>query len=1560
MKKFYFLILSVFLAVFVINAQTTHTINTGSFYYTPSTLTINVGDSVIWINDGGTHDVNGNTNSITNQPFNNPVTFDSPSTSSVGAVIFAYKFTVPGTYNYDCSVGSHAANGMVGTISVQGSSVSALTLTGIMDFTVPTGGSDGKAIQLTANQNISDLSIYSLNTFSNGSTNGGTAYTFPNISVNSGEHILLCRDSTDLSTYFGSCWSIFHHVIQGSQPTGNGDDATVLYMNNNAIETHGVVGVDGTGEPWEYLDSWAWKDTAASNVGNWVYGGVNCSDGSTTTQTSSCPFPLCTPISTDLVITTEVCGATDSNTVLRLTGPFWGWNPTGGPTALNNGDGTFTFTLSPAPTADMEYLFVLDGVQEDMVASGTASGNWSCTPVTDNSGYANRQWLMTDPLSVTGLVYGSCDPCPAPSTDLVITTEVCGATDSNTVLRLTGPFWGWNPTGGPTALNNGDGTFTFTLSPAPTADMEYLFVLDGVQEDMVASGTASGNWSCTPVTDNSGYANRQWLMTDPLSVTGLVYGSCDPCPGPPPPPGGTILGTWKLNSQSNAIGIGPNQGDISWWSIDINGGGPNSRPCQYDDSITFYADGTFDHFMDSLTWIESWQPGSPVEGCGFPIAPHNGGLNTYSYSNDELTVYGSGAHLGLAKVHNGGEDGMPVGDSIVYQVAFSGQNNEIATIDISFPNAGGVNGLGWWRFIYTKTVNNPAPPVSTDLVITTEVCGTTDSNTVLMLTGPFWGWNPTGGPTAVNNGDGTFTFTLSPAPSADMEYLFVLDGVQEDMVASGTASGNWGCTPVTNNSSYANRQWLMTDPLSVTGLVYGSCDPCSYVPPAAIYYAVTYSVNTANMSVPVGPNGIYVGGGFYGVGTSAMAFQLSDPDGDGIWTGTDSILSTTVGNYTLLNSPTNPSDWGAKEDLTGLPCADAANNNDRILPTINGDTTLLHCFGTCDTDGTCLPPLTPVNIAFQVDMSQSAYTGTPFLRGSWDWGGNGDLMTDANGDNIWDFQKSFTSAPGIVYEYLYSVDTGGTQGYDVTEQNDPLGPCTNGNSQYTNRVLSIPTLDTILGVVCFESCSACPIIANTLVVSECDDYFWSGNLYDSTGYYSDTLQTSLGVDSIVSLDLTIFDSYDSVITITACDLYDLNGIIYTTNSQITESLLTLNNCDSTTILNLIINQSTSNYTSISSCGSYLWSGDTINVSGIYIDTLLNTSNCLLIDTLDLTISTLGSAINVVECDSFVWNGVNYDSTGIYFNYNGTCTDTLYLSINNSSTGTDVQTACDSYTWINGITYTSSNNTATSILQTSNGCDSVVTLDLTIINGISLTIPVIACNSFIWDGVTYDSTGTYNNVYQGVNGCDSVVTLDLTINNGSTSTVSVTACDLFVWDGMTYDSTGIYTNIYQSVNGCDSIVTLDLMIYSVSASIDTTGGDLVASGGLSYLWNTGDTDSTITPDTNGLYTVVILDTNGCADTASYNVTYITSTDIWDNLSSSISLYPNPVNDILNISSSGNIKSLEIKDLLGRVIYSSSELNFNNISLNTSSFSNNVYMVSCIVNDQLIVKKIIISR
>ena len=122
MKKITTLILSLFLLTNLF-AQTTHTVNAGSYYYYPTDLTIEVGDSVVWINDGGYHDVNGDINSITGDPFNNPETFDSPATSATGGVIFGYRFTVAGTYNYDCSVGSHAANGMVGSVIVNPASV---------------------------------------------------------------------------------------------------------------------------------------------------------------------------------------------------------------------------------------------------------------------------------------------------------------------------------------------------------------------------------------------------------------------------------------------------------------------------------------------------------------------------------------------------------------------------------------------------------------------------------------------------------------------------------------------------------------------------------------------------------------------------------------------------------------------------------------------------------------------------------------------------------------------------------------------------------------------------------------------------------------------------------------------------------------------------------------------------------------------------------------------------------------------------------------------------------------------------------------------------------------------------------------------------------------------------------------------------------------------------------------------------------------------------------------------------------------------------------------------
>jgi len=117
MKKIKLLICSLFLLAANLHA-TNYDIDAGNYYYLPQSLTVNIGDSVTWTNILGFHNVNFVDNTITGNSFNNPVSFISTPTAS--SFLYTHVFNVPGTYSYDCSVGSHAANGMVGTIVVNG------------------------------------------------------------------------------------------------------------------------------------------------------------------------------------------------------------------------------------------------------------------------------------------------------------------------------------------------------------------------------------------------------------------------------------------------------------------------------------------------------------------------------------------------------------------------------------------------------------------------------------------------------------------------------------------------------------------------------------------------------------------------------------------------------------------------------------------------------------------------------------------------------------------------------------------------------------------------------------------------------------------------------------------------------------------------------------------------------------------------------------------------------------------------------------------------------------------------------------------------------------------------------------------------------------------------------------------------------------------------------------------------------------------------------------------------------------------------------------------------
>lgn len=108
------ILLSLCFAPFMtVGAQTTHTINLNAASFSPSTLTIEVGDTVEWVNSGGIqHNVNGSTDSYPA----NPVGFGRLDIAT--SFTYSFTFSTPGTYGYHCDVHGSPGSGMSGTLTV--------------------------------------------------------------------------------------------------------------------------------------------------------------------------------------------------------------------------------------------------------------------------------------------------------------------------------------------------------------------------------------------------------------------------------------------------------------------------------------------------------------------------------------------------------------------------------------------------------------------------------------------------------------------------------------------------------------------------------------------------------------------------------------------------------------------------------------------------------------------------------------------------------------------------------------------------------------------------------------------------------------------------------------------------------------------------------------------------------------------------------------------------------------------------------------------------------------------------------------------------------------------------------------------------------------------------------------------------------------------------------------------------------------------------------------------------------------------------------------------------
>ena len=272
-----------------------------------------------------------------------------------------------------------------------------------------------------------------------------------------------------------------------------------------------------------------------------------------------------------------------------------------------------------------------------------------------------------------------------------------------------------------------------------------------------------------------------------------------------------------------------------------------------------------------------------------------------------------------------------------------------------------------------------------------------------------------------------------------------------------------------------------------------------------------------------------------------------------------------------------------------------------------------------------------------------------------------------------------------------------------------------------------------------------------------------------------------------------------------------------------------------------------------------------------------------------------------------------------------------------------------------VTYTNSDGCSASTTVTVQGAVNALPLQVT------------ACLSYVWNGQTYSQTGTYSDTLQTVAGCDSIITLNLTISNSITGpTTQQNACDSYTWNGQTYSQSGTYTYNGTTANGCDSSATLVLTIDQAPSNIQVSLNQgtfmATAQNATNYAWidcatNTlipGETSAAFTPTVSGSYAAVV--SNACgSDTTNcepIEVQGISETD-----SELIAVYPNPSMGIFTVSSKGSIiQEVILYSVNGELIWRNA-LHSQDSTIDLSNLARGTYLLHVSTNQQATIFRLI---
>lgn len=493
--------------------------------------------------------------------------------------------------------------------------------------------------------------------------------------------------------------------------------------------------------------------------------------------------------------------------------------------------------------------------------------------------------------------------------------------------------------------------------------------------------------------------------------------------------------------------------------------------------------------------------------------------------------------------------------------------------------------------------------------------------------------------------------------------------------------------------------------------------------------------------------------------------------------GCDSVVTVTVNELAVLTSSL---------DVEACTGSTYAYNGQQLAPGSVTDFTFVTASG-CDSVVTVT--VTEVT-AFQQNLSFDACTGTTVTY-------NGQTLQPGS---VTDFD--FTTAAGCDSTVTVTVVELPTYSSDLT-----LQTCTGTPIVYAGQTLQ-PSSVTPVVLTSQNGCDSTvtvtvneiPVLNSHLVLSTCEGQtvFYQGQNLQAGSVTDFTFTSSIGCDSIVTVNVTALQTYSSSLVFETCqgNPVDYNGSALPPGTNLDFTFTAANGCDS--VVNVQVNEVQAFQTSLAltTCPgtNASYNGQSLAVGSVTQFDFTSITGC------DSTVTVTVSAL-----PTFSSNLTLQACPGTTASYNGQALQP--------------------------------GSVTPFILTAQNGCDSLVTVTVQATPPLTSNLLLKACPG---------STATYNGQSLAIgsvtpfllasqNGCDSTVTVTVQALPTFTSNLTVTACtgSTAAYNGQQLATGSVTPFVFAAQNGCDSTVTVtvvELLPQSSAITLQACTGNTVTYNG----------------------------------------------------------------------------------------------------------------------------------